>query len=158
MLALLTTLLLGISPANADWGSPLPDAPVTRVFDLKHGPYRAGHRGVDLLAPQGSRVIAPESGEVTFAGTVVDRPVLSLLISGRYLLSVEPVVTQLQPGDRVRRGETLGTVQGVGHCAASCVHLGVREDGMYLNPVRFFGQFRPRLLPLRERARTQLIE
>lgn len=147
--SLLALLILTTQPP-LDWVTPVPTPTVERVFDLRNGPYQAGHRGIDLRAAQGSRIVSPTSGEVIFAGTVVDRPVLTLRVAGEVLMSVEPVQSDLAAGDWVRRGETLGIIQGPSHCSFSCLHLGVRKDGSYLNPLPFFRDFRPRLLPLRE--------
>lgn len=129
------------------WVSPI--GSVLRVdvgFSLPDGPYRAGHRGIDIAAPSGIGVRAPAAGEVTFAGMVVDRPVLSLRVDEHTVVSVEPVESDLTVGDLVSRGQLLGELVSGGHCAAHCLHLGVRVDGVYTNPVRFFRP-RPELLP-----------
>lgn len=149
-LSLLLTVVVGLSPSSDGWNSPLPGGSITRLFNLRNGPYQAGHRGIDLEATQGRRVVAPVSGEVVFVGNVVDRPVVTLRVSGSLLVSVEPVHSELVVGDWIERGQTLGNVHGWSHCGFSCLHMGVREDETYVNPLRFFREFRPRLLPLGE--------
>ncbi|WP_449279737.1 M23 family metallopeptidase [Leucobacter sp. GX0328] len=126
--------------------------PLARPVDVS-GPYRApphkygsGHRGIDLPARPGETVIAPASGEVAFAGTVVDRGTVTVRIDDRTLVSIEPVTDALAAGSEVRRGARLATVSSGGHCAAECVHVGVRIEGEYVNPMRFFAG-RPVLLP-----------
>lgn len=110
-------------------------------------PYAAGHRGIDLPAAVGDEVFAPVSGTVSFVGTVVDRPVLSIRVGLRTVVSLEPIEAPgLVAGDSVVRGRPLGAVASGGHCDAVCVHLGVRVDGAYVNPMGFFVE-KPVLLP-----------
>lgn len=63
----------------------------------------------------------------------------------------EPVSATVAAGDRVARGEQLGTVQ-LGHpgcTAAACMHWGVRRGlGDYLDPLHLVVMPRVRLLPL----------
>lgn len=119
---------------------------VSAGYSLPDGPYRAGHRGIDLPATAGTEVFAPANGTVSFAGTVVDRPVISIRIDERTVLSMEPVTSELHEGDPVTRGEPIGEVSSGGHCVDACLHLGLRIDGEYANPMRFLRP-RPVLLP-----------
>ena len=131
-----------------DWEWPTSgDHAVLRPFVAPPTPYGAGHRGVDLLSA--GTALAPADGVVHFAGTVVDRPVLSIRHADGLLSSYEPVSTELRRGDAVARGQPVGTVEE-GHCARLCVHFGVRLDGEYLNPLLLLGEVpRSVLLPTR---------
>lgn len=156
-------------PAQAGWTSPVEGEPVVlRAFLPPDQDWLAGHRGVDLAAPQGAAVVAPASGVVTFAGTVVDRGVVVVLHDDGLRTSLEPVDGTVAAGTRVHRGQAVGTVQGsdgpdatapadgagpagAGHCLpASCVHWGVRRGETYLDPLALLGPREPIvLLPLR---------
>ncbi|CAN5162263.1 hypothetical protein BH11ACT5_BH11ACT5_11590 [soil metagenome] len=147
----LAALLVLVPP----WGWPV-DRPhlVVRPYLAPETPYSAGHRGADLAAPGGT-VYAPADGVVHFAGTVVDRPVLSIEHPGGVLSSYEPVVTALLAGDSVVRGQVLGTVVP-GHCASLCLHFGAREGGEYVSPLVWIGGAEPAvLLPTRASARPR---
>jgi len=143
-------------PAQLAWGWPL--APVPRLihgFDPPAQPWLGGHRGVDLLAIDGAEVVAPTAGTVSFAGWVVDRPVLSLDLPNGLRLTFEPVESTLKPGAAVIRGDVLGRLHGKTHCdggspgADSCLHWGVRRGDVYLDPLQFILDLRPSvLLPL----------
>ena len=153
-------LLLVALPSLAlapPWAWPVePPHIVVRPYAAPASAYSAGHRGVDLAAPGGA-VYAPADGVVHFAGTVVDRPVLSIEHAGGVLTSYEPVITALRTGDAVARGQPIGTVQP-GHCAdAVCLHFGVRVKGEYASPLRWLGGVEPAvLLPTRhERGRRR---
>ena len=95
-------------------------------------------------------MIAPASGVVRFAGLVVDRATLTVATADGALFSLEPVASEWAKGDRIVKGERLGTVSGGGHCDGACIHLGVRVHGEYVSPMRYFGVIpRAVLLPLR---------
>lgn len=136
--------------ADARWAWPIP-APhaIARPFIAPDGPYGPGHRGIDLRSPAGTRIRAPAAGVVHFAGFVVDRPVLSLRHADGVLSSFEPVDAVVAEGERVHRGQVIGTLLA-GHCSSPCLHLGARIDGEYVNPLRFLGGVpRAVLLPVR---------
>ncbi len=90
---LLAALLLVLVPASAPargapgpaspaggWSWPLSPRPaVLRGFDPPDRPWLSGHRGVDLRAAyDGAPVTSPAPGRVSFAGFVVDRPVITV--------------------------------------------------------------------------------
>lgn len=108
--------------------------PVPRAFDPPPRPWLAGHRGVDLDVPVGSPVRAPESGTVVFAGTVVDRGVVTI-DHGGLRSSFEPVRPLVRVGQRVARGEVVATV-AEGH-SPGALHWGVRTGPRaYVDPLR----------------------
>lgn len=137
-------------PAPVLWEPPLGrPLEVSAAYSLVDGPYRAGHRGVDLPANPGSVVRSPATGTISFVGFVVDRPVLSFRVGDSTTVSMEPVTSGIRVGERVTRGEVIGRVGDVGseeHCRSRCLHVGVRVDGTYVNPLRYF-RARPVLLP-----------
>lgn len=131
-----------------DW--PLrPRPPVARSFDLPERNWLPGHRGVDLAAAPGQRVLAAGSGTVVFAGTVAGKPVVSVDHDGGLRTTYEPVAATVTAGRRVERGTALGTVTA-GHpgcAAAACLHWGLRRGRDYLDPLPLVRAVRMRLLP-----------
>ncbi len=140
-------------PPEGEWELPTTTgAPeVIRPYAQPPAPWAAGHRGVDLgLGPDGA-VRAPAAGTVSFVGVVVDRPVLSIRHGAGYVSSFEPVETELEVGDAVSIGETVGAIasSGASHCEVPCLHWGVRLHGEYINPMLLLGDLEPSvLLPL----------
>lgn len=131
-----------------DWPVPTPHS-IVRAFKAPRHRYAAGHRGIDVAAHSGSPISAPTEGVVYFAGHVVDRDVVTLVIDGDVLVSFEPVTSNMRPGTAVHRGENVGTVSTGGHCDSRCLHLGVRVDGEYVSPLLFLsGVTRAVLLPM----------
>ncbi|TFC90268.1 M23 family metallopeptidase [Cryobacterium sp. TMT4-31] len=136
--------------APAGWAWPVgPPRELTRPFEAPTSRYAAGHRGIDLVAGEGHPVRSPADGVVTFAGTVVDRPVLSIQHGEDLVSSFEPVTATVSEGDRVLAGQVVGVVATGSHCTARCVHFGVRRHGQYISPMLFLGGLaRAILLPL----------
>ncbi|HEX5332651.1 MAG TPA: M23 family metallopeptidase [Cellulomonas sp.] len=126
------------SPVAPTYAPPL-DGPVTvvRAFEAPPAPWAAGHRGVDLAAPDGTPVLAPSDGVVTFAGPVAGRPVVVVSHPDGLRSSLEPVVGSVRVGDPVTRGQVVGMLADVSaHCAPRrCVHWGVRAGETYLDPM-----------------------
>lgn len=144
---------LASPPAAADrsgsWLWPVPSHTPVKTFAAPPTRYAAGHRGIDLAVSQGLAVTAPDDAVVRFAGTVVDRPVLTLDHGGGILSSYEPVRSELPVGSTIARGAVIGAMASGGHCADGCLHVGVRVDGRYVSPLLFFARVPPAvLLPL----------
>ncbi|MFW0774504.1 M23 family metallopeptidase [Paenarthrobacter nitroguajacolicus] len=141
----------GPDPRVPRWSWPLSPKPsVLRTFDPPDKPWLSGHRGVDLgPTPDGGPVVAPSEGVVTFAGVVVDRPVLTIDQGDGLKSSFEPVTSELKVGDAVLKGQVIGAMRA-GHCSgATCLHWGVRRGEDYVNPLGFVSDTRPSiLLPL----------
>jgi len=131
------------------WQWPVPPHVPVNAYAAPPTRYAAGHRGIDLAVSPGQPVAAPADGVVRFAGVVVDRPVLTLDHGGGVLSSFEPVASDLPVGTPVARGAVVAAVGSGGHCAAGCLHVGVRVDGEYVSPLLFFARVPPAvLLPL----------
>lgn len=160
VLVLLVEVTLGVlvaAPAAADpvgvW--PMrPDPLVARGFDLPHGPYAAGHRGVDLVGAPGRTVRSAMAGTVSFAGLIAGRGVV-VVDHGATRTTYEPLEAAVGVGDRVAAGDPLGRLGVAGsHCLPrACLHWGwiaagpAAGDG-YLDPLRLVGGGPVRLLPL----------
>jgi murein DD-endopeptidase MepM/ murein hydrolase activator NlpD len=126
-------------------------AEVVRAFDPPDRPWDAGHRGVDLVHGTGATVLAAADGVVVFAGTVVDRPVVSVDHADGIRTTYEPVTPVVTAGQTVRAGDVLGHL-AAGHCflwQPSCLHWGARLGrDVYVDPLRLVGaQVVVRLLP-----------
>jgi hypothetical protein len=139
------------------WGFPL-EQPVRLVkgFQKPNSDYSAGHRGVDLAAELGQAIFAPTSGTISFAGTVVNREVVTLLHDDGKLISFEPACSDSLVGEKVGKGEVFGWIcepneTYIQHCGLQrCLHYSVRLAGEYLSPLSFLGEQTPsRLLALK---------
>lgn len=95
-----------------------------------------GHRGIDVPATVGDEILAVGDGTVYFSGVIAGKPTISidhgdlLKVAGlRVRSTYEPVHSLLTRGERVRRGQVIGTIAfGQSHCNAICLHLGLKVD------------------------------
>jgi murein DD-endopeptidase MepM/ murein hydrolase activator NlpD len=147
-------LLVAIAAAAAapPWGWPSESHAVVRHFEAPATEYAAGHRGIDVAAAEGDPVRAVDDGVVAFAGTVVDRGVVSVDHDG-VRSTVEPVEPAVEVGQVVRRGEVIGHLAAGGSHPPGVLHLGARiaADGgwAYVSPLIYLGGARRAvLLPL----------
>lgn len=105
------------------------------------------HRGIDISAAVGEPVVSigagtvVHSGEFGQGGTGFGRGVVirhdALGIDSLYAHMDD---TYLQPGDKVKGGEEIGTVGMTGRVTGPHLHLEVHRDGRALNPATFFGR------------------
>lgn len=125
----------GCAPAMV---MPVKGGIVASAFDGPAQVWLAGHRGIDIEAQEGTTLVAPVDGSISFSGKVAGKSVVSI-VHGAWTLTFEPAVTSLVVGSRVRRGEPFGTVSGtIDHCDGTCVHWGMRAAGrMYVDPERW---------------------
>lgn len=143
VLSLLLGLLLRSSPVAAagpggdgpPWRWPLGAHDVAAGFDLPDGPYRPGHRGVDLPGRAGEPVRSVAAGRVLFSGTVAGVGVVTV-VHGAERSTYQPVVRRVvRAGDAVDAGAVLGRLDVAGsHCAGPCLHLGRLVGEQYLDP------------------------
>jgi Peptidase family M23 len=119
---------------------------VVRGFDARAGPYGPGHRGIDIAAPMGELVRAPAAGRVVFAGPVAGTTWVSVRIAPGVVATLGPVLEPAARAALVQERSPIGRV-GPGHGAA--LHLGVRVDGVYVDPLPYLlDRPRARLAPL----------
>jgi murein DD-endopeptidase MepM/ murein hydrolase activator NlpD len=126
--------------------------PLVRGFDARAGPYGPGHRGIDIATPVGELVRAPTSGRVVFAGPVAGTSWVTLLAAPGVLVTLGPLLDPVTTATRVRSKAPVGRV-GPGHpatpAAPPALHLSVRVDGVYVDPLAYLvDRPRPRLVPL----------
>jgi len=122
---------------------------VLRPFEQPPVPWGSGHRGVDLALGVGAPVFAAAAGTVAFAGTVVDRPVVSIDHADGIRTTYEPVTAVVAAGEGVRMGQVIGHLGTASHCTpASCLHWGARRGPeAYVDPMLLLRAVVVRLFP-----------
>ena len=122
-----------------DW--PVDDPQVEQQFERPINPWAPGHRGVDLVAEQGTVILSPQAGTVSFAGKVAGKDVVSVRHRGGVTSTFEPAVTELSVGDTISRRQPVGIVEGSSdHCEDRCLHWGLkRGTADYLDPQQYAG-------------------
>lgn len=132
-----------------------PEPEVVRRFDPPSSPWGRGHRGVDLAGHVGQVVRTALPGRVSYAARLAGRGVV-VVDHGDTRTTYEPVVADVEVGQRVAGGERLGRLEAVGsHCPPqACLHWGWIRGEDYLDPLRLVGLGPVRLLPLAGSARS----
>lgn len=127
------------SAAARQWIRPV-DGTVVRGFSVGTDRYAAGqHRGVDLAAAPGSRVLAVCGGRVSFAGRVPGGGRTVSLRCGSLIATYQQLGSVIvERGEVVMAGRRIGRS---GHARPTPhVHLGARvaATGEYRDPLAFF--------------------
>lgn len=112
--------------------SPPVEAPVRDPFREPSHAYGPGNRGLEYAAEPGTPVRAIGAGRVAFAGPVAGRLVISIDHPGGLRSSLTDLASiDVYEGAVVHRGQVVGT-------ATALLHLGVRRDGVYIDPATLF--------------------
>ncbi len=95
------------------------------------------HPGVDIGAPSGSPVVAPDNGKIHFAGMAGSAGNLVELITGngvkhRFMHLSKISVSQ---GATVKKGQTLGAVGSTGFSTGPHLHWEKYANGQQVNPI-----------------------
>lgn len=99
------------------------------------------HPGIDISSAFGNRIIATADGVVTFAGprfgygntVIVDHRFGMSTLFGHMSRIV------VRPGQRLKRGDTIGYVGNSGRSTGPHLHYEVRLNDRPLNPLKFLG-------------------
>jgi murein DD-endopeptidase MepM/ murein hydrolase activator NlpD len=117
-------------------GWPLPSglAVVTSSFAEARG--LRHHQGLDLAAPEGTPVLATADGIVTLAERSGDSGRLVVIQHGGGWETRYAHLRRIgvERGQRVARGEQIGTVGRSGNASGAHLHYEVRCDGLPLDP------------------------
>lgn len=97
---------------------------VQSLFGVDRDAGARRHEGIDIFAPRGTPVIAAEAGQVTRVGDTA-RGGKNVWVRGDqrsfYYAHLDSIA--VSAGDRVMRGETLGTVGNTGNAVTTSPHL-----------------------------------
>ena len=99
------------------------------------------HRGIDLVAPLGTDVIASYGGEVIVADDVSLHKNFGLTVLIRYG-NIETLYAHLdrvvvKAGDRVRAGDSIGTVGETGRATGPHLHFELIQNGQHIDPILY---------------------
>lgn len=122
-----------ISPVNG-W--------VTSGYGFRISPFtgeKTRHRGIDIASSIGTPILAPANGVVIFAGRKANFGNFIMIAHGygvvtRYGHNAHNLV---QPGQRVKRGDQIGTVGASGRTTGPHLHYEVWVNGRPANPKKF---------------------
>ncbi len=98
------------------------------------------HQGVDYSVPEGSRVFATADGVVTMAQrhSTKGRTIVIDHGNGFETHYSHLLMTNVQKGDRVQRGEIIGLSGNSGLSLAPHLHYEIHHNGMRVDPIHYF--------------------
>ncbi len=123
------------------------DGPVVSGYGMRRHPILKivrPHRGVDILVPKGSDVVAPGDGVIKETGrggglgkyVRLSHPSIGYVTTYAHLSEIPEGI---RSGRRVKRGDLIGKSGNTGLSKAPHLHYEVRDDqGKPFNPVFFF--------------------
>ena len=101
---------------------------------------REFHRGLDIATQQGTEIIAPADGIVTYAGKKGLMGNMITIEHGFGMVTRYGHIHKLliKRGDRVARGEVIALVGNTGRSTGPHLHYEVRLNGVNVNPMNYF--------------------
>ena len=107
-----------------------------------NGERRSPHTGIDIKAPEGSPVLASNSGRVVLVGDFFfsGRAVFLDHGQGVYTMYFHLSKINVVEGQKVARGQVLGLVGMTGRATGPHLHWGVRLGGSRVDPVSLVKQ------------------
>jgi len=123
--------------------SPVPFTP-TDSFGTRrmfNGTLASIHRGTDFHAPSGTPVVAANDGEVVIAQAMFYEGNLVVIDHGQQFTTLYMHLSKIEVkvGERVAKGERIGLSGATGRVTGPHLHLGVRWQGTYVDPVLLLG-------------------
>jgi murein DD-endopeptidase MepM/ murein hydrolase activator NlpD len=122
---------------------PLKTAPQTDSFGTRrvfNGKLASIHRGLDYHARTGTPVMAVNSGRIVLARPLYYEGNCIIIDHGLGLMTLYMHLSHfnVKEGQKVRRGQLIALSGGTGRVTGPHLHLGVRWEGAYLDPVKLY--------------------
>jgi murein DD-endopeptidase MepM/ murein hydrolase activator NlpD len=97
------------------------------------------HRGLDIATQQGTPIIAPADGLVTYSGPKWLMGNMLAIDHGYGIITRYGHTSKLlkNKGDHVKRGEVIALVGNTGRSTGPHLHYGVRLNGVPVNPAKY---------------------
>lgn len=134
---------------TASWSKPV-QGKITSPFGKRSQPTKGAstnHQGIDIGANAGVPVSAPADGRVIMSQVLggygkciqIDHGI----INGKKVTSLYGHLSRfnVQPGQLVYKGQTIGLVGDSGISTGPHLHFEVREDNRAINPIKYIGNY-----------------
>jgi len=135
------TAVKSIGELNFLW--PVPSSSrVTSTFGQREAPVEGAsttHKGIDIGASSGSKILAAESGTVVLATYSESAGNYVMISHGNGIYTVYMHMKEIKVGlnDSVKRGDQIGTVGSTGYSTGPHLHFGIRANGEYVDPQNY---------------------
>lgn len=125
------------------------DGRISSIFGLRrffNEQPRRPHTGLDIAAPQGTPIKALADGEVIESGDFFFSGNMIYLDHGQGLITLYAHLHTLnvKPGDKVIKGQIIGSVGETGRVTGPHLHLSVIANQTLVDPLLFLPQLKPK--------------
>jgi len=132
------------NPAQANFSPPL-EGRISSIFGLRrffNEQARRPHSGLDIAAPQGTPIAAVESGTIIEAGNFFFSGNMVYIDHGQGIISLYAHMhtIQVETGDKITKGQIIGTVGETGRVTGPHLHLAVIANQTLVDPLLFLPQ------------------
>jgi Peptidase family M23 len=116
------------------------------------------HRGTDFPVAEGSPVVVSNSGTVVLASEMFYEGNCVIVDHGQRLFTVYMHMSNVdvKAGDKLAKGDRLGLSGQTGRATGPHLHMGVRWNGVYLDPTKLLALTLPKLSPPKSTATRTL--
>jgi len=100
------------------------------------------HKGLDVAAPKGTKVKAPNGGKIVLAENFSAHGKTIMIDHGHGVVSVLIHLSEIKvkEGDLVKKGQIIGLMGASGIATGSNVHWGLSVNGIRVNPLQWVEQ------------------
>ncbi len=131
-------------PARADFDVPV-NGRISSIFGLRrffNEQARRPHSGLDIAAPQGTPIKAIESGTIIDAGNFFFSGNMVYLDHGQGIISLYAHMhsIKVKPGEKIKKGQIIGTVGETGRVTGPHLHLAIIANQTLVDPLQFLPQ------------------
>lgn len=113
--------------------------PVTGKITSKFGEKRSTgtHNGIDIAAPKGTEIKAPESGVVTavWKDAINGNAIKIAHLKGYFTGYAHLNSVKVSLGQKVNKGDVIGTVGSTGRSTGNHLHFTISQFGVNIDPL-----------------------
>lgn len=97
------------------------------------------HKGMDIAAPNGTKIMAAADGEVTYSGWMGGYGNLIIISHGNGIQTYYGHCSKLYAleGEKVKAGDTIAAVGSTGYSTGNHLHFEIRKNGTQINPQKY---------------------
>lgn len=117
--------------------------PVKGVITSRYGANESirdhTHKGIDIGAPNGTKILAAAKGEITYSGWMGGYGYLIIIDHGNGIKTYYGHCSKLyaKVGEEVEAGEEIAAVGSTGYSTGNHLHFEIRKNGYQINPQRY---------------------
>ena len=117
---------------------------ITSYFGKRKSPTKGAstdHKGIDIGASSGEKVISAASGEVVASTYSYSAGNYVMISHGSQVYTIYMHLSKrsVDVGDEVVKGQKIGEVGSSGYATGPHLHFGIRKNGVYVNPLTYVG-------------------